>query len=79
MNAGATPVFVDDRNTQNITSKTILPAITRNTKAIICVHLAGWPCDMDPIMALADQFNLTVIEDCAQAHGALYKGRAVEQ
>ena len=78
VNAGATPVFVDvDRNTQNITSKTILPAITRNTKAIICVHLAGWPCDMDPIMALADQFNLTVIEDCAQAHGALYKGRAV--
>ena len=78
VNAGATPVFVDvDRNTQNITSKTILPAITRTTKAIICVHLAGWPCDMDPIMALADQFNLTVIEDCAQAHGALYKGRAV--
>ncbi|HCK5077563.1 TPA: DegT/DnrJ/EryC1/StrS aminotransferase family protein [Pseudomonas aeruginosa] len=46
-------------------------------KAIICVHLAGWPCDMDPIMALAEEHGLKVVEDCAQAHGARYKGRSV--
>jgi dTDP-4-amino-4,6-dideoxygalactose transaminase len=51
--------------------------LTPRTKAVICVHLAGWPCDMDPIMALADQHGLKVIEDCAQAHGARYKGRSV--
>ena len=50
---------------------------TRQSSAVICVHLAGWPCDMDTIMALAEQHDLKVIEDCAQAHGARYKGRAV--
>jgi dTDP-4-amino-4,6-dideoxygalactose transaminase len=76
--AGAVPVFVDvDRQSQNITAATIAPAITPRTKAIIVVHLAGWPCDMDPIMALAGQHGLFVIEDCAQAHGARYKGKPV--
>ena len=78
VNAGATPVFADvDPNTQNITADTIKVALTPKTKAIVCVHLAGWPCDMDPIMALAAAHNLYVIEDCAQAHGARYKGRSV--
>ena len=76
--AGATPVFADvDENSQNITADTIRPLLSRRTKAIICVHLAGWPCDMDPIMDLAREHNIFVIEDCAQAHGAIYKGRSV--
>lgn len=78
VNAGAIPVFADvDNNTGNISATTIIPKITDKTKAIICVHLAGWPCDMDEIMALAKQHNLWVIEDCAQAHGAKYKGKPV--
>jgi dTDP-4-amino-4,6-dideoxygalactose transaminase len=78
VNAGAVPVFADvDRDSQNITAETIRRVISPRTRAIICVHLAGWPCDMDPIMALADEFGLKVIEDCAQAHGARYKGRPV--
>ena len=78
VNAGAIPVFADvDNNTGNVSATTIAPKITDKTKAIICVHLAGWPCDMDEIMALAKQYNLWVIEDCAQAHGAKYKGRPV--
>ena len=78
VNAGAIPVFADvDNNTGNISATTIAPKITDKTKAIICVHLAGWPCDMDEIMALAKQHNLWVIEDCAQAHGAKYKGKPV--
>ncbi len=76
--AGAVPVFVDiDRDTQNIVAGTIAPAITKRTKAIVAVHLAGMPCDMDPIVALACDNNLPVIEDCAQAHGATYKGQRV--
>ncbi len=75
---GARAVFADvDRNSQNITAETIAPLITPRTKAILCVHLAGLPCDMDPIMELAGTHGLYVIEDCAQAHGALYKGRPV--
>jgi dTDP-4-amino-4,6-dideoxygalactose transaminase len=75
---GAKPVFADiDPDSQNITAETIAPVITERTKAIICVHLAGWPCDMDPIMELARKHNLRVIEDCAQAHGAKYKGKSV--
>ena len=77
-NAGAIPVFADvDRASGNITEHTVEAVLTPRTKAIICVHLAGWPCDMDPIMALAEKHNLKVIEDCAQAHGACYKGRSV--
>ncbi|WP_257281523.1 DegT/DnrJ/EryC1/StrS aminotransferase family protein [Endozoicomonas sp. ISHI1] len=76
--AGAIPVFADvDRDSQNITAETIQKVITPKTKAVICVHLAGWPCEMDDIMDLADRHNLFVIEDCAQAHGATYKGQCV--
>lgn len=78
VNAGARPVFADvDRNTQNITLESIKAVLTDKTKAIICVHLAGWPCEMDDIMALAKNHKLKVIEDCAQAHGAKYKGKSV--
>lgn len=71
-------VFADvDADSQNITVKTIRPVITSKTKAIVCVHLAGWPCDMDDIMKLAREYNLYVIEDCAQAHGAYYKSRSI--
>lgn len=76
--AGAVPVFADvDSESQNITHQTINTAYTANTKAIIAVHLAGWPCEMDAIMDLAKQNGLMVIEDCAQAHGAKYKGKSV--
>jgi len=76
--AGARPVFVDvDRDSGTITAETIAAVISPRTKAIIAVHLAGWPCEMDPIMALADIHGIKVIEDCAQAHGARYKGRPV--
>ena len=78
VNAGAIPIFADvDCESQNITAETIRAVLTPRTRAIICVHLAGWPCDMDPIMALAVEHDLKVIEDCAQAHGAHYKGRPV--
>lgn len=78
VNAGATPVFADvDLDSGNISAATIAKVLTPRTRAVICVHLAGWPCDMDPIMALAEQNGLKVIEDCAQAHGARYKGRSV--
>lgn len=76
--AGAVPIFADvDAQSQNITAESIRAVLSPHTKAIICVHLAGWPCDMDSIMALAKEHGLYVIEDCAQAHGALYKGRPV--
>lgn len=76
--AGATPVFAEvDADSQNITADTIRAVLTPRTKAVICVHLAGMPCDMDPIMALAEERGLKVIEDCAQAHGARYKGRSL--
>ena len=75
---GAIPVLADvDPVSQNITAETIRRCITSRTKAIICVHLAGWPCDMDPIMELARRHDLKVIEDCAQCHGATYRGRQV--
>jgi hypothetical protein len=75
---GAVPVIADvDPVSQNITAETIRAQLTPRTKAVICVHLAGWPCDMDAIMKLAEEKGLYVIEDCAQAHGARYKGRPV--
>ncbi|APG26927.1 aminotransferase [Syntrophotalea acetylenivorans] len=75
---GARPVFADiDPVSQNINAETISRVLTSRTKAIIVVHLAGWPCEMDPILALAKQHGIPVIEDCAQAHGATYKGRMV--
>ena len=76
--AGAVPVFADVcPDSQNITPATVRSVLTPRTRAILCVHLAGWPCDMDGFMALANEHNLYVIEDCAQAHGARYKGRSV--
>jgi dTDP-4-amino-4,6-dideoxygalactose transaminase len=75
---GAIPIFADiDSNSQNVTSESIRKVLSKRTKAIICVHLAGWPCEMDEIMDLANNFNLFVIEDCAQAHGSKYKGKPV--
>ncbi|AZN65664.1 aminotransferase [Acinetobacter johnsonii] len=75
--AGANPIFADvELDSQNISAETIEAVLTPNTKAIICVHLAGWMCDMDPIMQLASDKGLYVIEDCAQAHGARYKGKS---
>ena len=75
---GANPVFSEpDIRTFNIDPYKIEEKITENTKAIIPVHLYGQPCDMDPIMELAKKYQLFVIEDCAQAHGALYKGKKI--
>ncbi|MCY4045149.1 MAG: DegT/DnrJ/EryC1/StrS aminotransferase family protein, partial [Cellvibrionales bacterium] len=75
---GATPIFADiDPKNQNISLETILPVVTTKTRGIICVHLAGWPCDMAPIMDFANQHAIVIIEDCAQAHGAKYKGKSV--
>lgn len=78
VNAGATPVFAEvDAESGNLSAETIVRVLTPRTKAVILVHLAGWPCDMDPIMALSERHGFKVIEDCAQAHGARYKGRSV--
>jgi dTDP-4-amino-4,6-dideoxygalactose transaminase len=78
VSVGARPITADvDRDSQNMTAETIRAALTPQTKAIVVVHLAGWPCDMDPILELARERGLKVIEDCAQAHGAIYKGRPV--
>ena len=75
--AGANPIFADvELDSQNISRRTIEAVLTPNTKAIICVHLAGWMCDMDPIMQFAEEKGIFVIEDCAQAHGAMYKGKS---
>lgn len=75
---GAKPIFADvDFISQNITVETIEAVLTPKTRAIICVHLAGWPCDMTPILTLARQHNIRIIEDCAQAHGAVYQGQPV--
>src|SRR5215469_4989283 len=75
---GAVPVIADVEATSgNLTAETIRPLLSAKTKAIIAVHLAGWPCDMDAIVALARDRGIKVIEDCAQAHGATYKGRPV--
>ena len=78
VNAGAIPVFADvEDDSGNISVATIAKVLSPRTKAVICVHLAGWPCDMDPIMGLANTHGFKVIEDCAQAHGARYKNRSV--
>jgi len=70
---GATPVVCDvDQDSQNLTAETARNVLTSRTKAIIAVHLAGWPCDMEPIVHLAREKGVTVIEDCAQSHGARY-------
>jgi len=74
---GATPVVADIApDSQNITAASIAKVLTARTKAIIAVHLAGWPCEMDEILAVAKARGLFVVEDCAQSVGARYKGRA---
>lgn len=76
--AGARPIFADvDLDSQNITPQSVEPLINERTKAILCVHLAGWPCDMDGFRELADEHDLFLVEDCAQAHGASLDGRSV--
>ncbi|MCI8834621.1 MAG: DegT/DnrJ/EryC1/StrS family aminotransferase [Ruminococcus sp.] len=70
---GATPVFVDCDHYFGIDPQTIVSAITKNTKAIMVVHLYGQPCDMDAIMDISDRYHIKVIEDCSQCHGAMYK------
>jgi dTDP-4-amino-4,6-dideoxygalactose transaminase len=75
---GARPVFCDiDRESQNITVKEIEKVFTKKTKAIIAVHLAGWPCELEELRNFCDRKGVFLIEDCAQAHGAKYKGRPV--
>lgn len=75
---GARPVVADvDPDSGTVTAETIAAVLTPRTRAIIPVHLAGWPCDMPAIMALARSRGLKVIEDCAQAHGARIGGRSV--
>lgn len=78
VNAGARPVFADvDAESGNISGATVAPVITSNTRGILAVHLGGWPCDMDDLRAAIGCRQIKLIEDCAQAHGALYKGKPV--
>lgn len=78
VNAGATPVFADiERDSQNLSVASVEECLSPRTRAIVAVHLAGWPCDMDALGELAQTFGLSIIEDCAQAHGARYRGRSV--
>ncbi|NCC61058.1 MAG: DegT/DnrJ/EryC1/StrS aminotransferase family protein [Verrucomicrobiae bacterium] len=75
---GAKPVLADvEADSLNISARTIEGVCTPRTRAVVCVHLAGRPCEMDSIMALAEERGLAVIEDCAQAHGAAYRDRPV--
>lgn len=78
LQCGLKPVLVEpDIHTYNIDPLKIEEKITKNTKAIMVVHLYGKACDMEPIMQIAGKYKLPVIEDCAQAHGAMYKGQKV--
>ena len=75
---GGRPIFADvDRDSQNMSANSVEQRLSAKTRAIVCVHHAGWPCDMDGIMQLAHEHDLAVIEDCAQAHGARFRGRSV--
>ncbi len=75
---GATPVFVDsEEGTFNLDPKKIEEKITPNTKAIMPVHLYGLPADMDAICSLAEKYNIAVVEDAAEAHGAEFNGKRV--
>ena len=76
VNAGAIPIFCDvSKNSQNLDTSQIKRNLSSRTKAILCVHLAGWPCEMDEIIDIANENNIFVIEDCAQSHGGKYKGK----
>lgn len=73
---GATPVFADiDPVSNGIDPESVRRMLTRRSRAILCVHLAGWPCDMTALHALASEKGLWLVEDCAQAHGASFRGR----
>jgi dTDP-4-amino-4,6-dideoxygalactose transaminase len=73
---GGIPVFVDvDENTQNLDPEKVAKAVTPDTRAILCVHLAGCPCEMDKLLAIAKKHKLKLVEDCAQSHGARYRGK----
>ena len=75
---GATPVFAEvDRESQNITLESVRKVLTSKTRAVIAVHLAGWPCELDELRKFCDDHNIFLIEDCAQAHGAAYNGKPV--
>lgn len=75
---GARPVFADiDADSQNITPESVRAVLSPRTRAVLPVHLAGWPCDMEGFRALADEHDLYLIEDCAQAHGARFCGQPV--
>lgn len=78
VNAGAKPVFADvDPDSQNITPETVQQVLTSKTRAILMVHLAGWPCEMRGFRELAAVSGIHLVEDCAQAHGATYRGKSV--
>jgi len=71
VNSGAKPIFCDiDFNSQNLQINDLLKKISNKTKAIVCVHLGGWPCEMNKIAKIAKENKLVLIEDCSQAHGA---------
>jgi hypothetical protein len=75
---GAVPVFADvDRDSGCLTAETVEAVITPRTRAVIAVHIAGWPCEIDELVSLCRARGVVLIEDCAQAHGATYKGREV--
>ena len=74
---GANPVFVEPDKYNNVDASKIEEAVTKNTKAILAVHLFGQSCDMDTIMAIAKKYDLKVVEDCAQSHGNKWKGKTV--
>lgn len=78
INAGALPIFADvDSDSGNITADSVRAVLSSRTRAIVAVHLAGWPCDMEGLTALAEERGLYLIEDCAQAHGATWRGKRV--
>jgi hypothetical protein len=75
---GARPVVCDvDPESQNLTAETVRAVITPRTRAVVAVHLAGWPCDLQPLADLCRERGIALVEDCAQAHGAAYRGRPV--
>jgi dTDP-4-amino-4,6-dideoxygalactose transaminase len=75
---GARPVVCDvDPDSQNLTAETVRAALTPGTRAVVAVHLAGWPCELEPLAALCREKGIALVEDCAQAHGAAYRGRPV--
>jgi dTDP-4-amino-4,6-dideoxygalactose transaminase len=78
VNSGATPIFADvDRDSGDLSAETVAPVLSDRTKAILVVHLGGFPADLEPVIAVAKERGIRIIEDCAQAHGARIGGRSV--